>query len=110
MRKRTATKRKVDGERFQKAVTDYLTSKGATPSEFYDLQIETKAGPLRVTAYEDWIATRFDDPARAKSVLGEAVKWLNPHSGKWNFHFHDDDFASDFPLTYFTQQLEPILP
>lgn len=109
MRKRTSKKQRVAGERFQRAVTDYLTSIGATPSEFYAFQIETKAGMLRVTPYEDWIATRFDDPARAKSVLGDEVRWLNPHSGKWNFHFHDDDIST-FALTYFTQCLEPILP
>lgn len=109
MRNRTSKKRQEVCERFQRTVADYLTSKGATPSEFYALQIETKAGTLRVTPYEDWIATRFDDPAQAKSVLGEEVRWLNPHSGKWNFHFHDDDIES-FALKYFIQSLEPILP
>jgi len=45
--------------------------------------IETKAGQLSVRIYNDWLACRFDDVARAKNTVPSGS--LNPFSGKWNW-------------------------
>lgn len=96
-------------DRFNKAVTGYLISKGATPGEFYALRIETTLGLLHVSPHDDWIATRFDDVDRAKSVLGSGRDGrLNPYSGKWNFHFADGTPVAE-ALHYFATNLEPLL-
>jgi hypothetical protein len=67
--------------------------------------LETSAGLLRISIHTGlglfsdsswpWIATRFDDVARAREILGADDK-LNPWSGKWNRHYWrgwTDDFA-----------------
>ena len=53
--------------------------------------LDTVVGALRVMPQGDWIATRFEEPARAAKVVD-----CNPHSGKWNFmggSFHTDLLA-----------------
>lgn len=48
-------------------------------------RLQTLAGPLAITPYDDWIACRFDSPARAGQLLTAQPRGrLNPHSGKWN--------------------------
>ena len=61
MPKRLCKRVRLTQERFQRAATELLTSKGATTGSFYSFQIETRAGLLHVTPHENWIATRFDD-------------------------------------------------
>lgn len=51
----------------------------------------TKFGRLDITVY-DWIATRFDLPKEASKEVD-----CNPHSGKWNLHFHTEDFSAKPP-------------
>lgn len=71
---------------FKEALHAMLIRIGAQPSErFYDLVLETQAGPLWLSAYDDWLAARFDSPEKAARV----VIWgsLNRFSGKWNWHY-----------------------
>lgn len=44
--------------------------------------INTRYGILRIHPYDNWIATRFDDPPRG-------VYGINDYTGKWNFHAHE---------------------
>jgi hypothetical protein len=74
------------------------------PEEAYDVPhflIETTAGELSVRIYEDWLACRFDDVARAKKI----APWgsLNPFSGKWNWMGLDT-------LPAFEQAISRIMP
>lgn len=107
--RRTPTKRQRQaGERFKQSVADYLASKGATTSRFYAFEIETKAGTLFVSPYEDWIACRFENVEEAKRLLGHSTR-LNPYSGKWNFHYGHEAIATPFPLNDFATHLEKLL-
>ena len=107
--RRTSTKRQRQaGERFKQSVADYLASKGATTSRFYAFEIETKAGTLFVSPYEDWIACRFENVEEAKRLLGNSAR-LNPYSGKWNFHYSDEAIHTSAPLNDFTMHLERLL-
>jgi len=106
---KTITKRiRLACERFQRTVLEFITSKGATPGSFYDFEIETKAGNLHLTPYDTWVACRFDDVERARTIVGNDGR-LNRCSGKWNFHFSHDEIATPAALTYFAQNLEAIL-
>lgn len=51
----------------------------------------TKFGRLDIVV-RDWIHTRFELPKEASREVD-----CNPHSGKWNFHFHDDEFEAEAP-------------
>jgi hypothetical protein len=62
-----------------------LLALGAQPGQSYELRLETLAGPMECTPYDEWLACRFDDPARARAIASGAS--LNPHSGKWNWHY-----------------------
>lgn len=107
--RRTPTKRRRQaGERFKQAVADYLASKGATTSRFYDFEIETKAGTLFVSPHDNWIACRFENVEEAKRLLGNNPR-LNPFSGKWNFHYSDETIHTPAPLTDFAMHLERLL-
>ena len=75
-------------------VTTYLESIGARPSDFYDRQLDTPAGLLRFTVYEDWVATRFDDVARATTITKKIGRQCNPFTGKWNFHYYNGTVES----------------
>lgn len=55
----------------------------------YEYAVATVAGNLYVTVYDDWIACRFEEPARAKAISDTR---LNPYSGKWNHHYDPDEF------------------
>lgn len=77
----------------------------------WDLDIPTQAGILQVRPMEDWVACRFEDVERARSVLpeDERLNRLNQHSGKWNHHFYDHDEA-DTAAAHFGGALRRILP
>lgn len=85
---------------FRKAVVEMLKRIGASPSETYDLVLKTRAGPLRLAAYDDWLATRFDSPEQAAGVVCSGS--LNRYSGKWNWHFINPT-AND--VAYLEEQL-----
>ena len=68
---------------------------GAVPTKdgFYQLQLETAVGLLRLSFSEgDCLASifgRFHEPARAVEVIGRHS--MNCYSGKWNRHISKDD-------------------
>ncbi len=81
-------------QRFKTALTDYIISKGAQPSQFYQYEIDTPAGKLGISVYDDWIACRFDDVDLGRQFSATCGKSCNPYSGKWNFHFFNGYVAS----------------
>ena len=89
---------------FPAAVAASLRRLGARPAKCYDLELDTVAGTLRVTPYQNWIACRFDDVEAAKQRVGFGA--LNPWSGKWNWHFERPD-AND--VEFFAKQIERLL-
>lgn len=64
--------------------------------DYCRFELETGAGKLSVGPSGNWLACRFDDPDRAAAFLrawgAGALHNLNPHSGKWNFHYFGADF------------------
>ena len=90
-------------ERFKFAVTSYIVSLGARPGRFYDYEIDTPAGLLHLTVYDDWLATRFDDVGLATAFTKTCGCSSNPFSGKWNFHFGNGNAASLHPDTVIPQ-------
>lgn len=85
---------------------------GATdepPGSLPGFVVETIAGPLRIHPYDDWIACRFADVARARAHFGPGDARLNRHSGKWNWHaFKPADIAA--MVQQFKQTVEALLP
>ena len=81
-------------ERFKAAVTTYLDSIGARPGHFYDYEMDTPAGLLHLSVYDDWVATRFDDVKQATTATKTIGRPCNPFSGKWNFHYFDGSVES----------------
>ena len=54
---------------FKQAVTAYIVSKGARRvDQFYDFEIDTPAGLLGISVWDDAIMTRFSDVGRGKSL------------------------------------------
>jgi hypothetical protein len=76
---------------FKQAVTAYIVSKGARRvDEFYDYEIDTPAGPLGISVWDDAIMARFADLDRGKSFTSTVGLPCNPFSGKWNFRYIRD--------------------
>jgi len=74
-----------------------------------ELVLPTVCGPLRVVPYGNWIACRFSDVAAARGHLPhEQNDRLNPHSGKFNFHFNA--VTADFAFAVFEAEVLPLLP
>ncbi len=79
---------------FEAAVERIVVShNGCRHDGWYDLQVDTPAGVLEISACEGavtrgagkgshWVACRFRDVKRA----ARQVPNVNPFSGKWNFH------------------------
>lgn len=69
-------------------IPDWLEALGARPNFAaggYDCTLQTEAGPLSVSVYDDWVACRFEDVDRAKALLPHGYHdRLNRHTGKWN--------------------------
>jgi hypothetical protein len=59
--------------------------------------LNTPAGLLHLTVYDDWLATRFDDVGRGTAFTKTCGYSSNPFSGKWNFHFGDGTEGSLHP-------------
>jgi hypothetical protein len=74
-------------DKFKAAVTNYIVELGARPGRFYDHELDTPAGLLHLSVHDNWLATRFDDVARATAFTKTCRCPSNPYSGKWNFHF-----------------------
>lgn len=93
---------------FQKRMDQVLKDAGATKfsGERKQWGVETKAGPLGITVYEDWVATQFEDPNRAVKALGKNAG-VNEFTGKWNHHYGSDVSAES--AEYFERQLKAIL-
>lgn len=94
-------KKKFD---FTREVTQVIQALGAKEGGSYGWQIDTPAGLLQISPYEDWVACRFEDVEQAKAMVYYGQ--LNPYSGKWNWHF-----ARPGPkeVEYFKQQIENLL-
>jgi hypothetical protein len=64
-----------------------------TPDGFYELQLETRVGLLRMSFSEGHdlasVMCRFEEPERATAMIGRHV--MNGYSGKWNRHWGRDD-------------------
>lgn len=108
MPRKPSAKRIAEAEqRFKKALTEFVVSKGARPSDFYNYQIDTPLSLLRISVYGTWVACRFDDPAVATKVCGCAKI-----SGKWNHHFYDgtlDSLDPDAAIARFGHELDRVL-
>ncbi len=78
---------------------------GSRANEF---ELQTRVGLLTVRPYNTWLACRFEDPKAAAAVLGYDVHArLNPHSGKWNFNYNEDNDI-ELCLEHFKYELKAI--
>ena len=95
MPRRRKSKRLLQAEdKFKAAVTEYLVGLGARPRPpglCYSYELDTPAGLLLISVYENWVAACFDDVERAKVATKGCGYSCNPYSGKWNFHFGGDN-------------------
>jgi hypothetical protein len=85
-------------EKLGRLLADFLKADGAALQDIERrVEVETLAGKLTIH-YDQKnygaILCRFEDPDTAKAVLHGSERIypggpqrLNPHSGKWNFHF-----------------------
>ena len=74
-----------------------------------ELVLPTVCGSLRVVPYGNWIACRFSDVAAARNRLPHGpCDRLNPHSGKWNWHFAAMTAESAFAT--FEAEVRRLLP
>lgn len=98
MKTQRKTKQVIRLEReFDQALRERLAARfGATRNDgflrnMYELKLETKAGTLLVQPNGDWVAMRFLDVDRAKTLLPHRLMEgpLNPYSGKYNSLFLD---------------------
>jgi hypothetical protein len=73
------------------------------------MALPTICGTLHVTPYGSWIACRFYDTDAAVAHFGYQPGYgrLNPHSGKWNFHFSAIPAAD--ALAEFEAEVLPLL-
>ena len=80
------TPTKKETAAFEKSANAYLMEVGSLAESSHRpyYAIATIAGELRVTVYEDWLACRFEDVARAQEEVISGS--LNSWSGKWNWH------------------------
>ena len=93
-------------EQFRAIITGYIVSNGARPDSFYDYVLDTPAGPLNITVYGDWIASRFDNVALGGAFTGTCGRPCNPYSGKWNFHYTTESLETALAdFQYFLDRL-----
>lgn len=102
---------KVQMQKFNNKVGKIVLALGGIPDTFYKWVIETKAGKLYISVHEAEasklfsIFCRFDDAKLANEILPENCKGnLNNYSGKWNFHFQDEEIC----LQVFQSRLKEI--
>jgi len=82
---------KVNNKKFKKKCMEMFNKYGITEtgSNFYEYQLDTQYGLLRLSVHDEEIFTysiftRFDEPEKAKEKFA-----CNPYSGKYNFHCAD---------------------
>jgi hypothetical protein len=105
-------------KKFHSNVRKYLCSIGATrenpieDTERSQYVLDTKVGKLDITLHSDSekysvasIFTRFQDIGRVNKSGINFGGALNPHSGKWNFHFADENEC----LEHFKNCIDKIL-
>ena len=87
----------IKGEKFNKAIIDYIVSLGAVKTEDnLRFVLETRYGKLNISLRKPdkqktfLIFTQFEEPKRAKGITG------NPISGKWNFYINDMNGIKSF--------------
>ncbi len=88
------------------AVTAEVLRLGGRPSDRHALLLDTEAGPLGITPYPTWIATRFEDVPRARQAPISGA--FNGYSGKWNWHYRDRPQRED--LAGFFAELQRLVP
>lgn len=98
------TRKRAPVFNFAAAVTQAIKELGAREGGAYGLQLDTRAGLLELSPYEDWVACRFEDVARANVEIHHGQ--LNPYSGKWNWHFDNLDAAD---VEHFKRQVSSIV-
>ena len=89
--------------KFKAAVTKHFSGLGARQGHWYQFELDTPAGLLHVSVYDDWVATRFDNVARGTEFTRTCGHRCNPYSGKWNFHFGDGTAKSLAPQTVLSE-------
>ena len=90
-RKRSTKRLAAAHAAFRKSVAEYIVSKGAVRvGRFYEYEIDTPAGPLGISFWDNAILTRFEDVVRGTEASASCGILCNRFSGKWNFHFDDD--------------------
>jgi hypothetical protein len=86
---------------FEKSCAAMLIDLGATPVAWHRPQftLNTIAGKLLCTPFEDWLACQFEDEKLAVKHIGSGC--LNRFNGKWNWHFDkpDEDDLDDLKET-----------
>jgi hypothetical protein len=88
---------------------DIAIEKGAmpTPDGFYQLQLQTSVGVLRLSMSEGHslasVFGRFEEPERAVELIGRHQ--MNTYSGKWNHHWGKED-DPEIALRLFKADLE----
>ena len=87
-------------KKFQKMAEEVISSLGFIKTKtdsIYPWSIVTKAGNLKLSIMDKWLACVFVDEVKARSVL-KGDQRLNVHSGKWNWMHGESDlqaFASE---------------
>lgn len=107
---------KSNRQKFKKLVLERLKDHEKIHIEnfgFYEFAIETKAGLLAIAFdVEDRFPTvygRFLNADQAVSLLGQyGSDTPNPFSGKWNFHYRNEDSYHDAAQNYI-KYLEKVL-
>ncbi len=103
-------------EFFQRNVTEEIERLGATRTgRDQSHTLATPAGRMKITVYENWIATCFEDSHLAhvatKQIGCREDQVVNYISGKWNFHYvdHVDSLSHPFLPADFVSYLELLL-
>jgi hypothetical protein len=90
-------------------VRDFIFAQGGDEDSFYDWNLPTDLGSLRVSVHAGYpdIFCRFDDTDQAAAALGGRYGRLNAYSGKWNFHFPDEWTVEDM-FAAWLRELNPL--
>ena len=111
--KRTTQKQVKEYAAFKKTVGEFLLSIGATYNEikWYPYELQTPVGILSICPENNWLACRFADVEKAKTIKDSSFKAsLNPYSGKWNFMVTcGNKLDGAMALTYFKLDLKRCL-